>query len=111
MNRLIKDFREFVKEVRKLNSKFKVGKKFNFKVMAYIHIDVAEETKDGTIFRDVYENPFRVNLKKLEFPYPDVVVAYWKKKRKLDENAIELWVEEKFNLKEWLEKFGKRKGR
>ena len=107
----IKNFREFVKEVRKLNTKFGVGKKFNFKVMAYIHISEIEDLKDGILFTDVYENPFRVDLRRLEFPYPDVIQTLRRKKRKLSEPEVESWISwRKFSIKNWISRMFKKVG-
>ncbi|RLG43133.1 MAG: hypothetical protein DRO01_00120 [Thermoproteota archaeon] len=107
--KFIKEFRKFVKEVRKLNDRFGVGRKFNYRVMAYIHVKEVTEYQNATLFTDVYENPFRIDLRKLEFLFPDVVQTIRKKRRRINEEPIELkysW--RKFNVRSWIKRMLKK---
>jgi len=68
--KMLKDLVEFIHKIRALNNSFKIGKKFNFNVQAYLHITVFEDGKQV----DITENVFRINLKSKELELPTIII-------------------------------------
>ena len=70
MSRILKDLIEFIKEIRKLNTDFGIGWKFNHRIQAYINIGILEKDKEVEIF----ENVFRIDLRRKRLIVPHILI-------------------------------------
>jgi len=76
---LLENITQFVRKIRALNQQFQVGKKFNYKIQAYISITISRPEKQIEIF----ENVWRINLKTKKMELPHIYIYYHDKKGNL----------------------------
>jgi len=70
--KLLEDISEFILAIRSLNQEFGVGRKFNYKVQAYLSITISKPEKQIEIF----ENVWRINLKTKKMEVPHIFIYY-----------------------------------
>jgi len=70
--KLLENLIEFIEEIRRLNQQFQVGRKFNYRIQAYINIAILKPEKQIEIF----ENVWRINLKTKKMEVPHIFIYY-----------------------------------
>ena len=77
--KLLENLIEFIEEIRTLNQQFQAGKKFNYRIQAYVSITIPKPEEQIEIF----ENVWRINLKKKKMEYPHIYIYYHDRKGNL----------------------------
>ena len=77
--KLLENLIEFIEEIRALNQQFQVGKKFNYRIQAYVNIAILKPEKQIEIF----ENVWRINLKTKKMKVPHIFIYYHDRKGNL----------------------------